>query len=123
MAIGRNALAAMNVMGQAPDEEVAKMPVTQAMLKLPVEQQAAQAPASGSQASTVTPGSAGVTAAASLLGGLLANQAAQQTQMRELQSASEKMAAEEAAKARAQAQQSQQNAFTRLMGSFRSALT
>lgn len=123
MAIGRNALAAMNVMGQAPDEEVAKMPVTQAMLKVPTEQQAAQAPASGSQASTVTPGSAGVTAAASLLGGLLANQAAQQTQMRELQSASEKMAAEEAAKARAQAQQSQQNAFTRLMGSFRSALT
>lgn len=70
-----------------------------------------------------SPASAGITAGASLLGGLLANQAAEQAQARALQSESEKMVAEEQAKARAQAQQSQQNALTRLMANFRSALT
>lgn len=118
----RNALAAMNLISQEQDPSLLNMPVAQAMMKLP-EQQAAQAPAAKAQSSTVTPGEAGVTAAASLLGGLLANQAAQQTQMRQLESSAAKMAAEEEANARAQAQKSQQNAFTRLMGSFRSALT
>jgi len=66
---------------------------------------------------------AGVQAAGNLLGGLLATQAAQQAQMRGLESEAAKMAVEEQAKARMEAQKSQQDALSRLMGSFKSALT
>ena len=66
---------------------------------------------------------AGIQATGNLLGGLLANKAAQEVQMRQLGVEAEKMAAEESAKARMEAQKSQQDALSRLMGSFKSALT
>ena len=68
-------------------------------------------------------GSAGILAAGSLLGGLMAQKAQQEAQQRSLASQIEKMKAEEESKSLSSSQQAQQDAFTRLMSSYRSALT
>lgn len=80
---------------------------------------AAQAPADAASKY----GGAGIQAAGSLLAGLLAQKAQQQAQERAIASNVAQMQAEEQSKSMATTQQAQQNAFTRLMSSFRSALT
>ena len=68
-------------------------------------------------------GGAAILAAGSLLGGLMAQKAQQEAQQRSLASQIEKMKAEEESKSLSSSQQAQQDAFTRLMSSYRSALT
>lgn len=67
-------------------------------------------------------GSAGIQAGASLLGGLLGQAAQAQQMTRQIQSEGERAASASQAEALVKAQQQQQDALSRLMASYRSAL-
>ena len=102
---------------------IAALSLDDQKLKLPGVPEVKAAPDTADAAKTSSDvGSAGIAAAGNLLGGLLANQAAQQTQMRMLQGEAAKMTEEERAKALAASQKGQQDALAKLMGSFKSAL-
>lgn len=72
--------------------------------------------------SNVALGSAGIQAGASLLGGLLGQAAQRQQLQRQIQSEGERAASASQAEALVRSQQQQQDALSRLMASYRSAL-